>query len=410
MNAAFRHLVRGRRRTVLAALAVFVPVFLLVVSLGMIGGMEQDMFTALTGFDTGHFQIREKGDGPAGGALPIIRDPAPLLAVLDESDDVAWYTVRLDLPALAAAGERSLGVVVQGIRPAEAALHSPLARTVAAGRYLEPGDDGAVVGGGLLDALNLSLRDELVLLGGHPQGAAGVALPRVVGVFDIPDPALGRGLVQVDLGVAQRLVRATGITAIVGYIRGVDGPWDGPRIEAAVNRIRARLPEGYEILDWTELAPESQLLMRYMRVSTVAFMAAFFVLGGLVVLNTLYLSVLERTRELGIILALGASRRYVMGQVLLESGLLAAGAALVGAAGGLAFVMGVEAAGGIPLPGEYEEMMAVLGMDALLRMRITATEVVLSALAMVAVAVAAAWYPAWRAARLEPVETMRHAA
>jgi ABC-type antimicrobial peptide transport system permease subunit len=215
----------------------------------------------------------------------------------------------------------------------------------------------------------------------------------------------------VDLGVAQRLVRATGITAIVGYISGADGPWDGPRIRAAVDRIGARLPAEYEILDWAELAPESQMYMRLMRPITVGFMAAFFVLGGLVVLNTLYLSVLERTRELGIILALGASRRYVMGQVVLESSLLATGAALVGAAVGLAFVLGVEGAGGLPLPrAYYEEAMAMFGMEPLLTMRITAAEVVLSASAMVAVAVAAAWYPARRAADLEPVETMRHAA
>ena len=409
MKAALRHLLRGRRRTVLAALAVFVPVFLLVVFLGMIGGMEKELFASLTGFDTGHFQIRRASDRPAGNALPLIRDPAPLLSVVDASDDVAWYTVQLNLPALAATGERSLGVVVQGVRPAEATLHSPLARAVRSGRYLEPGDEGVVVGQQLLDTLGLSLGDELVLLGAHPQGAAGVALPRVVGTFTIPDPALGRGLVQVDLGVAQRLVRTAGITAIVGYLRDVDGPWDAPRIENAVARIRAQLPVGYEILDWAALAPESEMYLRIMRPILLAFMAAFFFLGGLVVLNTLYLSVLERTRELGIILALGAPRRYVMGQVILESGLLATGAAVAGAVVGLALVLGVEAAGGLPLPGAYRDGMALFGIEPLLRMRITAAEVILSAAAMVAVAVAAAWVPARRAAALEPMETMRYA-
>ena len=409
MKAALRRLLRGRRRTVLAALAVFVPVLLLVVFLGMIGGMEKEMFASLTGFDTGHFQIRRMSDAPVGGALPLLRDPAPVLAVLDTSEDVAWYTVRLDLPALAAAGDRSLGVVVQGVQVAVAAGESPLARAVTSGRYLESGDEGAVVGRQLLDALNLSLGDELVLLGAHPQGAAGVALPRIVGIFDVPDPALGRGLVQVDLGVAQRLVRTAGITAVVGYVRDVDGPWDALRIAKAVARIGSRLPEGHEILDWATLAPESQMYMQIMRPITVGFMAAFFFLGGLVVLNTLYLSILERTRELGIILALGAPQRYVMGQVLLESGLLATGAAVIGAVIGLGFVLGVEAAGGLPLPGAYREGTALFGIEPLLRMRITAAEVLLSAVAMVAVAVAAAWYPAWRAAQLEPMETMRHA-
>ncbi|QAA76165.1 MAG: hypothetical protein BIP78_0399 [Candidatus Bipolaricaulis sibiricus] len=409
MTAALRHLRRGRRRTVLAGLAVFVPVFLLVVFLGMIGGMEKEMFASLTGFDTGHFQIRRAADRPSGGALPLVRDPAPLLAVVEGSTEVAWYTVRLDLPALAAAGDRSLGVVVQGVRPADAAAESPFARAVTSGRYLEPGDEGVVVGRQLLDALGLSLGDELVLLGAHPQGAAGVAVPRIVGVFDLPDPALGRGLVHVDLGVAQRLVRSPAVTAVVGYVRGVEGPWDAPRIEEAVGRLRAQLPEGYEVLDWAQLGPESLVFMRLMRPIVVGFMVAFFFLGGLVVLNTLYLSVLERTRELGIILALGAPRRYVMRQVLLESGLLATGAAMVGAALGLGFVLVVEAVGGFPLPGAYEEVTALFGMQPHLRMRVTAAEVGMAAVAMVAVAVVAAWYPARRAAALEPLEAMRHA-
>ncbi len=408
MTAGLRHLRRGRRRTVLAALAVFVPVFLLVVFLGMIGGMEKEMFASLTGFDTGHFQIRRATDRPASGALPLVRDPAPLLAVVEASTQVTWYTVRLDLPALAAAAERSLGVVVQGVRPADAA-ESPFARAVTSGRYLEPGDEGVVVGRQLLDALGLSLGDEMILLGAHPQGTAGVAVPRIVGVFDLPDPALGRGLVHVDLGVAQRLVRSPAVTAVVGYVRGVEGPWDTPRIAEAVARLRAHLPEGYEVLDWAQLGPESLGFMRLMRPIVVGFMVAFFFLGGLVVLNTLYLSVLERTRELGIILALGAPRRYVMRQVLLESGLLATGAAVAGAALGLGFVLVVEAVGGFPLPGAYEEVTALFGMQPHLRMRVTAAEVAMAAVAMVAVAVAAAWYPARRAAALEPLETMRHA-
>lgn len=408
MKAAFRRLLRGRRRTVLATLSVFVPVSLLVAFLGMVGGMEKEMFASLTGFDTGHFQIRKVVDGRTGAVLPLIRDPAPLLAVVEESPDVDWYTVRLDLPALAASGERSLGVIVQGVRPAEAAVHSPLARAVSAGRYLEPGDGGAVVGEGLLGLLGLAVGDELVLLGAHPQGGAGVALPRVVGSFKVPDPALGRGLVQVDVSLAQHLVRSLGITAVVGYVKGVDGPWDAPRIREVVARIRAGLPEGYEVLDWAELAPERAVYMRLMRPLVAGFMGAFFFLGGLVVLNTLYLSVLERTKELGIILALGAPRRYVMGQVLLESGLLAGGAAALGAALGLGFVLGVEAVGGVPLPGVYDPGIALLGIEPLLRMRITWGEVVLSAVAMVAVAVAAAWIPARRAAALEPLETMRY--
>ncbi len=409
MKAAFRHLVRSRRRSVLAAMAVLVPVWLLVLMLGMIGGIEQGLFSSLTEYDTGHLQVRSAGDELAGGALPLIRDSAPLLRAVEAAEGIGWHTVRLDLPAMAASEDRSLGVLVQGVRPDEAARISPLPAAVREGRYLEPGDEGVVVGEALLRALNLSVGDRLTLLGAHPRGGTGVARAPIVGAFRAPDPALERSLVQVDLQLAQRLARAPGaVTAVVAYARGVDGPWDDWKISAAAASVQEGLPEGFEALTWREIAPESGLMLRVLRPVVVGFMVAFFALGGLVVLNTLYLSVLERTRELGIIRAVGAPRRWVMGHVMWEAGLLGLLGAGVGAGLGVALVLGVQAAGGLPIPGAFQEGLGAFGIEPILAMRITPTEVAVSAWAMVTVALLAAWYPARRAANLDPVETMRY--
>ncbi|MFH1610248.1 MAG: hypothetical protein ABID40_06470, partial [Candidatus Bipolaricaulota bacterium] len=95
MKTALRNLARNRRRTALSAFAVFVPVFLLVIMLGMIGGMELSLFKNLTGFETGHLQVR-RAAGPEGGALPLIRDPAPLIAAAEGCEEIAQYMVRLE--------------------------------------------------------------------------------------------------------------------------------------------------------------------------------------------------------------------------------------------------------------------------------------------------------------------------
>ncbi|MCD5416254.1 FtsX-like permease family protein [Candidatus Bipolaricaulota bacterium] len=410
MKAAIRHLLRNRRRSILALAAVIVPVFLLVLVLAMVGGMERDMFLNTIRFETGHLQVRRESERPKGGALPLIRDSAALVDLVGATEGVEWYMVRLELPALAASPDRSVGILVQGVDPDRVKRISPIYRMIEQGRYLEAGDDGVVVGVQLLKMLGLAEGDGLILLGAHPDVGMGVARPAIVGIFNPLDPELGRVIVQVDLAVAQRLVRAPGaITSIVAQVGGVDGPWDAWKIDQVVARLAERIPDGYEVIGWAELAPEFAGFMRILRPLTYGIMVIFFLLGGFVVLNILYLSILERTRELGVIAALGATRARVMSMVLSEATIIASVGAVVGALSGAGLVGLIERLGGIPLPGLYTEMMAMMGMETVLRLRITGVEIVLSALAMIVVAVLSAWYPAFKAAKLEPVEAMRHA-
>jgi ABC-type lipoprotein release transport system permease subunit len=277
------------------------------------------------------------------------------------------------------------------------------------GRYLAGDGRSAVVGEDLARLLDLAVGDPIVLLGAHPDAGLGVAKPTIVGIFSAPDETLSRSVVEVDLAVAERLVRRSGAaTAIVGYVRGIDGPWDAEKIDRVVASLEARIPDGYEILDWRELSPDLGMYMRLARPIMTLFSGIFFVLGGLVVLNTLYLSVLERTRELGIIIALGASRRRVMWMIQVEAGLVAVTGGTIGALGGAALVWLVEAVGGLRLPGAYTGFLEAFGMQPLLHLRVTIPEIALSAAAMVIVALLAAWYPAFRASRLEPMEAMRY--
>jgi ABC-type lipoprotein release transport system permease subunit len=409
VKQAWRHLWRSRRRSVLTLLAVFIPVLILVLELGLLNGEMETLFNNTVNIETGHFQIRSADERPSGGALTLMTNPATALAAVDSVAGIAWRTVRLDLPAMISNGGRSQGVLLQGVVPEEVGRVSPIGKLVAEGTYLTSGEGGVVIGGELRDLLAASVGDELVLLGAHPDTGIGAASVPVVGVYTAPDPGMGRGLVQVDLGLAQTLARRPGaVTSIVAFVDGVDGPQDAGKIDRVVVELRARLPKEYKVLDYRELAPELETFEKVIRPFHVMFMAIFFVLGGLVVLNTLFLSVVERTHELGIILSLGASRRRVMRMVMTEAVLIALVGAGVGALAAAGLVAWAEAAGGLRLPASYNDVMRLMGMEPVIQMRVTALELVTSGLAMVGVALLAAWIPARRAASLEPVEAMRH--
>jgi len=409
VRQAWRHLWRNRRRSILTLVAVFIPVLILVLELGMLNGEQESLFKNTVTFETGHFQVRSSTERPDGGALSFMKNPAAALAVVDSVPGIAWRTMRLDLPAMISNGGRSQGVLLQGVVPEEVGRVSPIGRLITDGEYLSTGSRGVVLGGELRDLLAASVGSELVLLGVHPDTGIGAANVPVVGVYVAPDPAMGRGVVQVDLGLAQSLARRPGaVTSIVGFVEGVEGPWDQAKVEKVVAELRTKLPKDYKVLDFNELAPELRTFQTVEKPFHVMAMGIFFILGGLVVLNTLFLSVVERTHELGVILALGSSRRRVMRMVMTEATLLA----LLGAAVGLAVSGGLvgwaHAAGGVQMPGSYSEAMRVMGMEPVLQLRVSVVEYLGAGLAMVGVALLSAWIPARRASRLEPVEAMRH--
>ena len=409
MKAAIRHLKRNKGRSLLTLLAVLIPVYTLVFMFGFASANLRDMFETATRLESGHFQVRETQERLTAGTLPLIDNVAPILEALDGTDGVAWRTVRLDVPALASAGDRSQAVFVQGVEPETVARITPIETLLVEGEYLSDGSNGAVLGKQLAELLDLAIGSDVILLAAHPEAAMGVLKVPVVGIYDAPDDSMGRGLVQVDLASARALVRRpTAATAVVGIVEGVTGPWDVDKIDSVTADVSARLPEGFEVADWRELAPMIVSYMRVMRPALLIMAGTFFALGALVVVNTLYLSVMERTRELGLILALGASRLRVMGRVLTEAGILTGVGAIYGALAGVAVIAVVEAFGGIPLPSRFAEVFRSIGLSGVIHLRVNVGDVLISAAAMAAVALFAALLPAWRAAQFEPVEAMRY--
>jgi len=409
MKAAIRHMMRNRRRTILTLCAVLIPIYFLIIMFGFINSMVQDMFETATRFDTGHMQIQAEETAGSGSSLPLMDNPTEAVEALNSIDGIEWSTVRLDLPALASADDRTRTVFVRGVIPEEINPISNMADRMVEGDFLTSESSGVIVGEELAELLEISVGDDLVLLGAHPDASLGALRAPIVGIYKAHDAAIGRMAIYASLDTARRLARSDSIaTAIVIRLDNVVGPQDADLMNAKADELRAVLPDGYQVEDWLELLPVMAGYMDILTPMLVIMAVVFFGLGALVVTNTLYLSVMERTREIGLILSLGASRAYVMRMVLAEAGIITVAGAFYGVLLGLAIVFGVEWFGGIPLWGQMADYMKEMGINPVLHMSITAGQVLLSAGAMAVVAMLAAWLPARRAAKLEPMEAMRY--
>ncbi|MFB6286989.1 MAG: ABC transporter permease [Candidatus Bipolaricaulia bacterium] len=409
LRLAVRNLFRNRRRSVLTLMAIMVPVLLLNLMWGFTGAFEQSLFENTVRLETGHLQIHKADYEVVGQAAPIVRDIRPAVDVLASDDDIKHYATRLALPALASAGNQSKGVLVQGVQPKRSQRMSVMSRWVDQGRYLQSDDSGvAVVGRQLLEDLELTVGDRLILVTSHPETGTGVLTPTIVGVLDAPSPELSQRIVQVPLAEAQSAISLpNAATSVAALVKGVNGPWDSPRIEQVTERVRQALGEGFAVESWRSLAPQTVGLLNILKPINLGIMSIFFLLAGLVVINTLFLNVHERTNELGVVLALGSGRRRVLGMVVAEAAMIALIGALIGSAigGGLVW----HWSDGLVLPDIYRDVYRQIGMQPVLNLHMTISQGLISAAAMLGIALLASWLPARNAAALEPIEAMRGA-
>lgn len=398
---AWRNLWRHPRRTLTILTALSLAVWAMTFMASLIrGSMEQQVLNSLRNF-TGHIQIHAPGyrDDP----VLDFRFPAPqpaLEAVL-AAPPVSGWTARLRVPAVITSERESAGVTLAGIDPEGERGLSFIAGAVTTGRPLRsPEDEGVVIGRKLAERLETGLGRRVVLMS---QGATGQIADRgfrVVGLFQTSPKAAESEYVFVGRATAQRLLR---LGAEVSEIEVVTD--DRNRLDGLVARLRAQAPE-LDIQPWMALQPllvltesvtDGLLMFWY----GIVFLAISF---GLI--NTLLMAVFERTREFGLVQALGMSPPLILGQVLLEALMLLL-VALVG--GNLLFwATYVWVGEGIDLSA-FAEGFELAGISPIIVPAASLLDFVTANLFVFVLGLAASLYPAWRAARQVPVEAITRA-
>jgi len=402
VRMAWRNLWRNRRRTALAVLAIGLSQALVLAYDGVLRGYGDWIVATVTGPMLGHVQVHAPGWRRDRAVDRTIPDAAALVAALRADPGVAGASARAWAPALVAIGEEGHAAVVVGVVPeAESGPHGLLA-----GAPALPGGRRALVGRLLAESLGLAPGDRLAVVGQASDGGLANDLYEVAGTLDCTVDAVNRHGVVLSLEDAALLLSLGGAAHEI-VVRARDP--ERARELAARLRVAPALA-GLEVLDWTALAPEMVSLVELVRVAGLLLLLVVFVAAAAGVANTMLMSTFERTRELGMLLALGAGPGRMVRLVLCEA--LALG--LVGAA------LGTAIGGGLTLAfaGSGVNLAALTGGPEQLSfggarwsMRIypelAAADVAQTVAAVLATSLLAAAWPAARAARLEPARALR---
>ncbi len=399
-NLAVRNVFRHRARSASALVAIIFGVIALLIASGFIEWIFWAMRESTIESQLGHVQIVKPGYFREGVADPFRYRLAENTADWESvrtALHVETVTPRLHFGGLISRSDNTVSFLGVGVEPATERDVSSQVYMIA-GTDLDTSDGKqALLGEGLAAALDVKVADTVVLLVKTGSGGINAVELEVQGVFRTSVKAYDDVALRMPIATSQRLLRTEGAHVWVVLLD------DTAHTDATMAALRARLSEqDYELVPWYEQAVfyNKTVTLFSRQVSVVWILIALVIV--LSISNTMIMSVLERTREVGTLLALGFRRRQIMRQFLSEG-------LVLGAAGGvLGLILGAILAAiistiGIPMPPPP-------GMEVGFTGEIILTGPLLAGAFALAVLTAtlASVYPAWKASRLEIVDALRH--
>jgi ABC-type lipoprotein release transport system permease subunit len=399
---AWRNLWRHWRRTWLTVGAMVFCNMLLIFLISVQLGSYQMMIDNSLGAFSGHLQLQHDGfdqEQRIRQSVPAVAERARQVQELLGEEAVAARGIAY---ALASSEERSFGIQITGVQPEREPRVSTLPGLLREGRYLSGADGEIVVGALLARNLRVAPGDEITILGSGRDGSFAAAIATVVGIIDSGIPDLDRALAQVSLPWFQT-VFSMGDHGHSVVVR-LPNLEQVPLAVTTMQALRAEYPE-LVVLDWDQLQPGLQQAIRSDMASAWVMYAVLILLVAFSVLNTQLMSVLERTREFGVMLALGLSPGRLARLVGLETALLAALGLGLGVLLGALLALYLQQVG-FTFPG-MEEMNARFNLPERIYPPVTLASLLWGPLTVFLGALLAAVYPALRLFGLQPVAAMR---
>jgi putative ABC transport system permease protein len=401
---AARNLFRHGRRTLLTGSIVVVGFVAVTMTAGFVSQTFSSLKAATIQGTGGHLRLldpRAAGKTDDEAASLMLDDWQGLAALVKKDPRVVQSMPKLSFFGLVAKGEKSAAYLGTGTIPALERNASLASDTVVSGAFLSHEDaDEVMLGSGLARAVGAKVGELVTVMATTPDGALNAVDASVEAVLSYPIKELDDRLLYLPYAAAAKLLKSEGkANTLVVLLK------DEADVEAvARDLVRSLAAAGRPVVvkTWLETAA-------FYKQVKLLYIAIFFfmglVLSTVVILataNTMTMSVFERTREIGTLLAIGMERGQIRSLFLLEGVLLGLGGSLIGAIVSLLLRVGLNASGIMLPPPPGGTHGNVLHVD-FIPLAYGLGFVMMSLTLLIA-----AWWPARRAARLNPVEALGH--
>ncbi len=395
---AFRDLGRNRRRTFFSALAVGMGLALLMLMASVINGEMGNAIESAISLQSGHIQVRAAGYDENKSSLKwedLVPNPEQVAGKIAALPQVKAATPRLFASGFISTGDESAGVRIFGIDP-QSPASDPYRQGVISGDFLTPDDrDGLLIGNPIADKLHLKTGDQVSLSVNTSNGNVDEQTFTVRGIYTTNTYGFDNATIFLPLAKAQAITQTENHASTIFVLLKDTADTDSV--------AKALKGTNLEVKTWTQmnsLIVDTETMAR----SYISFFYLIILaITASVIINTQIMSVYERTREIGILSAIGMRGSRIMTLFLSESFLLAVGGALLG------LFLGWLSVYLFNIKGFYIGNMGLSGIliGNTIYAKLTMADTINVTIMTFVVTLLAGLYPAMMASRMEPVEALR---
>ncbi|WP_088178621.1 FtsX-like permease family protein [Sulfuricella sp. T08] len=399
---AMRNLARNRRRALAAVLTVAVGVTSLMLADGFIQWIFWAMRESTIQSQLGHIQVVRPGYLSAGVANPyayVLPENSTERRAIESTPGIKLVAPRLAVTGLISHGETTIAFVADGVDPQKEAELSKALRIVEGRNIAAATAKEVILGHGLARNLDVRPGATVALLANAAGGGINAVEAKVAGVFVSANQAYDDSALRLPIGLAQSLLRVNGAHAWLVLLN------DTERTDDYLTQFRARFPAPANKLEFVPWYQQADFYNKTVALFSQQMNVLRLIIGCIIVLsisNMLVMNVLERTGEIGTLLAIGFKRKKILHLFAIEGLLLG----LVGASLGLVVGYGLAeliSAIGIPMPPPPGMEEGYTG-----KIRVTLNVVMNAFLVAFITTALAGLYPAWKASRLQIINALRH--
>ena len=406
VKMAWRNIWRNPRRTILTICAIAFASLLLVFMLSFQFGSYETMINTSVKIQTGHLQVQAEDYQDKKSIRLVVPDPEKIARILDKIPEIETYTFRGQAFALISSENRTYGAAVTGIDPEKEATVSRLKALIRQGSFLSNDDAGQALVGKLL-AKNLRVQpgDELTVIGQGRDGSVAATVVTVKGIFSSGIDEFDRASIHIPLKLFQEVFSMRGAiheVVVIGKSLS-DVKTIKARITERLSGLNTKRP--LKVLDWNDLMPGLRQSIEMDLVSGLIFYLLLIFVVAFSILNTFLMAIFERTREFGVLMAIGTTPMRLTKVLLIESMSMTFVGIVTGIIIGSLITLYFQAYG-IDFSGA-SELLNQFGITGRMYPKLSLLSATSGPMAVFLITFFAALYPALKVKKMHPVEAMR---